>query len=189
MNQSLFVDLFDSKTANHEDYAPDKMRTEHQRMTRTAGKRSKNAFSNSISEDTKSFEEQHEVNQAASVASVENGPQFKADPGKELSYLFKTLDEQWHTEARRYYYLIRKGCEPHVYLPICIEKEHKSVFHFLFSALPFTGIKSLTLSQAILYLNPSDLVCLGQAIRRSKSLTTLNLQSLDKVLTILKFYS
>ena len=69
-------------------------------------------------------------------------------------------------------------------LPLCMESEHKSVFHYLFSALPHTQLRTLSLDKPGFYLTIADLVCLGDAIRRAPHLKTLDLQNLFRVSAI-----
>ena len=66
-------------------------------------------------------------------------------------------------------------------LPLCNIAEHKSMFHYIFNELPETHLQALTLDQPYFYLNLLDLVCLGDAIRRTAKLRTLDLQGLKKV--------
>ncbi|XP_068234832.1 uncharacterized protein [Palaemon carinicauda] len=102
------------------------------------------------------------------------------DPTKELSYLFQ---DPLNTGTKRtymanHYSFVPGDGENNLPLPLCNDREHRSVFHDLFSALPESSVKSLTLDYPCLYLSTLDLVCLGDAIRKTKCLDTLKLQNL-----------
>ncbi|KAB7503969.1 NLR family CARD domain-containing protein 4 [Armadillidium nasatum] len=162
MNQSLFVNVFGSNETYSEDYPPTKMETEHKKMNRTAGRKSKTAFT------------EH---------SPTGAPQ-ELNPKKELAYLFDKIplnNGQWHLEPRHQWYLRKASSDVKIPLPLCVHREHKSVFHFLFMELPNTHIKNLTLTQAGLYLTIPDLICLGDAVRQSTHLSSINLQGLEKI--------
>lgn len=162
MNQSLFVNVFGSNENHSEDYPPKQMETEHKKMNRTAGRKSKTAFT------------EH---------SPTGAPQ-ELNPKKELAYLFDKIplnNGQWHLEPRHQWYLRKASSDVKIPLPLCVHREHKSVFHFLFMELPNTHIKNLTLTQAGLYLTIPDLICLGDAVRQSTHLSSINLQGLEKV--------
>ncbi|XP_066972145.1 uncharacterized protein [Macrobrachium rosenbergii] len=102
------------------------------------------------------------------------------DPTKELSYLFQDpLNTGTKpTYMANHYSFVPGDGKDNLPLPLCNDREHKSVFHDLFSALPESSVKSLTLDYPCLYLSTLDLVCLGDAIRKTKCLETLKLQNL-----------
>lgn len=104
-------------------------------------------------------------------------------PTRELSYLF---NDPLHTGAKhsveaRCYYFICGGGESRLPLPLCISSQHKSVFHMLFTAVAESSLHNLTLVDPYLYLTTADLVCLGDAIRRTKHLSMLKLSGLTAV--------
>ncbi|XP_045592953.2 uncharacterized protein [Procambarus clarkii] len=105
------------------------------------------------------------------------------DPTRELHYLFQ---DPLHSGARhkyeaRGYFFINGVGETRLPLPLCLGGcQHQSMFHTLFSALPDTSVRSLALDYPCLYLNTADLVCLGDAIRRAKNLSSLRLLGLKK---------
>lgn len=174
MNQSLLVNVLGSCENNPADYPPKEMGMEYKKLNRTAGRRSQHAF-NAHSSENKGLH---------SNTGGESTVEREADPRKELSFLFEKIplnNGQWSLEARQHWYLSKASSDFRIALPMCIQREHKSVFHFLFKELPRTHVKNLTLSQAGLYLTLSDLICLGDAIRTATHLNSLDIQNLEKV--------
>ncbi|XP_071522750.1 uncharacterized protein [Panulirus ornatus] len=103
-------------------------------------------------------------------------------PTQELKYLFQDhlqTGVQYQVRARYHYFISGDG-ESRLPLPMCISKHHESMFHKLFSALPESSLQSLTLDYPWLYLNTGDLICLGDAIRKARHLTTLKLIDLKQ---------
>ncbi|KAF2356598.1 P-loop containing nucleoside triphosphate hydrolase [Trinorchestia longiramus] len=102
-------------------------------------------------------------------------------PCTELPFLFDVKGDAVKKvpQARHYWFI--KGCETRLPLPLCVTSEHKSVFHYLFTALPESHLQTLNLDQPQFYLTIADLVCLGDAVRQAPHLKTLDLQRLRDV--------
>ncbi|KAG0723420.1 NLR family CARD domain-containing protein 4 [Chionoecetes opilio] len=139
-------------------------------MPRHANKKSKDAFRQ---------EQQQEQKPACCPAP----PQY---PTRELSYLFgdHLNTGAKHSVEARCYYFVCGGSETRLPLPLCISSQHESVFHMLFTAVAESSLHHLTLVDPCLYLTTADLVCLGDAIRRTKHLSMLRLSGL----TVTKHY-
>ena len=75
----------------------------------------------------------------------------------------------------------KPGSETRIPLPICVQREHKSVFHLLFDELRATRLRNLCFTQAGLFLSLPDLMCLGHALRTASHLQSVDIQGLDKV--------
>ncbi|KAK8730935.1 hypothetical protein OTU49_007709, partial [Cherax quadricarinatus] len=164
MNKAQLMDqsgAFMSKT----HLTPSDMHTGQVHMARQATKESRDAF------------QRQEPEQRSQRAGT------LLDPKKELQYLFQ---DPLHTgvkhkyEARGFFFI--NGDGEQLPLPLCMRGgQHKSMFHKLFSALPDTSVRYLALDYPCLYLNTSDLACLGDAIRRAKHLTSLRLLGLKQI--------
>lgn len=144
------------------DYTPTHMKMDLIRMSTYANRKSQDAFNQTVQESQEGC--------------------TLPDPTKELCYLFndplKTGVKFIHG-AKGFCFV--RDQDVRLPLPLCMGRGHQSIFHDLFSALPETNVQKLTLADPCLYLTKADLVCLGDAIRKTKHLNSLNLQGLYKV--------
>ncbi|ROT76952.1 hypothetical protein C7M84_004419 [Penaeus vannamei] len=143
------------------DYTPTHMKMDLIRMSTYANRKSQDAFNQTVQESQEGC--------------------TLPDPTKELCYLFndplKTGVKFVHG-AKGFCFV--RDQDVRLPLPLCMGRGHQSIFHDLFSALPETNVQKLTLADPCLYLTKADLVCLGDAIRKTKHLNSLNLQGLYK---------